>query len=87
MDKTSFFIEFIYNDEPVLTEVKACCQENNIFYYDIAMRNQYQFTVTPTLKDEGVTWKVSFKNSDKQVDPALIDIIGTEIEKHLLQLS
>ncbi len=87
MDKTSFFIEFIYNDEAVLTEVKACCQENNIFYYDIAIRNQYQFTVTPTLKDEGITWKVSFKNSDKQVDPALIDIIGTEIEKHLLQLN
>lgn len=83
MDTTSFFIEFIYNAKPVLTEVKPCCQENNLFYYDIAIKNQYQFTVSPTFKNEGITWKVSFKNADKQVDPALIDIIGNEIEKHL----
>jgi hypothetical protein len=35
----------------------------------------------------GMTWKVSFKNADKQVDPVLIDLIGNEIEKHLLQLN
>ncbi len=87
MDTTSFFIEFIYHAKPVLTEVKPCCQENNVFYYDIAIKNQYQFTVSPIFRDEGITWKVSFKNADKQVDPAFIDIIGNEIEKHLLQLN
>lgn len=84
MDTTSFFIEFVYNNKPVLTEVKPCCQKN-VFYYDIAMKNQYQFTITPIFKDEGITWKVSFKNADKQVDPALIDLIGNEIEKHIFQ--
>jgi hypothetical protein len=87
MDRTSFFIEFIYNNELVLTEVKPCCQENNVFYYDIAVKNQYQFTITPIFEDEGLTWKVSFKNADKQVDPALIEIIGNEIEKYLFQLN
>lgn len=85
MDSTSFFIEFFYKNKLVLTEVKPCCQEDNVFYYDIAMKNQYQFTVTPTYDDKGITWKVSLKNADKQVDAALIDIIGGEIEKHLLQ--
>ncbi len=86
MDTTSFFIEFIYNSKSVLTEVKPCCQKN-IFYYDIAMKNRYQFTVTPIVKDQGITWKVLFKNADKQVDPALIDIIGNEIEKHIFQFN
>jgi len=87
MDASSFFIEFLYKNKPVLTEVKPCCGENNIFYYDIAIKNQYQFTVTPTYdEDEGITWKVSLKNADKHVDTALIDIIGREIEKHLMQV-
>lgn len=84
MESTSFFIEFFYKNKLMLTEVKACCQQENVFYYDIAMKNQYQFTVTPTYEGKGITWKVSLKNADKQVDPALIDIIGSEIEKHLL---
>jgi len=61
MDRTSFFIEFIYNDALVLTEVKPCCQENNVFYYDIAIKNQYQFTIAPIFEDEGLTWKVHLK--------------------------
>ncbi|WP_018613894.1 hypothetical protein [Segetibacter koreensis] len=87
MEKSSFFTEFFYKDKLILAEVKPCCQENNAFYYDIAIKNQYQFTISPTFKDEGITWKVSFKNADKQVDAALIDIIGNEIEKHILQLN
>ena len=87
MAATSFFIEFLYNDNLVLAEVKLCCEEKNVFYYDIVIKNQYQFTVTPTFDDKGITWKVSFKNADKQVDPVLIDIIGKEIENQILQLN
>lgn len=83
MDASSFFIEFPYKKEMLLTEVKPCYQQDNVFYYDIVMKNQYQFTVTPVYNDKGITWKVSLKNSDKQVDSALIDIIGREIEKYL----
>ena len=86
MERTTFFIEFIYNNKQVLTEVKPCCQENHVFYYDIAMKNQYQFTITPTFEDDAITWKVSFKNADKHVDPALIELIGNEIEKVVFQL-
>ncbi len=87
METSSFFIEFLYKDRLVLAEIKPCCQENNIFYYDIAIKNQYQFTVSPTFEDDGIAWKVLFKNADKHVDSALIDILGNEIEKHLLQLN
>ena len=84
MNTSSFFIEFFYKNKLLLTEVKPCGQQDNVFYYDIARRNQYQFTVTPSYEEKGITWKVSLKNADKQVDPALIDIIGIEIEKHIL---
>ena len=50
------------------------------------MKNQYQFTITPTFEDDAITWKVSFKNADKHVDPALIELIGNEIEKVVFQL-
>jgi hypothetical protein len=86
MERNSFFIEFNYNNKQVLTEVKPCCQENDIFYYDIAIKNKYQFTVTPIFGSEGITWKVSFKNADKQVDPVLIDLIGNEIERSIFKL-
>ena len=87
MAATSCFIELLYNGNLVLAEVKLCCEEKNVFYYDIVIKNQYQFTVTPTFDDKGITWKVSFKNADKQVDPVLIDIIGNEIENQILQLN
>lgn len=86
MEKESFFVEFMYKDKSVLAEVKPCCQEENVFYYDISIKNQYQFTVSPTFEDKGITWKVSFKNADKQVEPGVIDAIGNEIEKHIFQL-
>lgn len=86
MNSAPFFIEFYYKNMHMLTEVKPCCQQDNVFYYDIAMKNRYQFTVTPTYNNKGITWKVSLKNADKQVDPALIDIIGNEIEKRLMYL-
>jgi len=83
MDRQPFFIEYLYKDKAELAEVKPCCQEDDVFYYDISIRNQYQFTITPRPDDEkGMAWKISLKNADKHVDPALIEIIGTEIEKH-----
>jgi hypothetical protein len=35
-------------------------------------------------EQKGITWKVSLKNADKQVEPELIETIGGEIEKHLM---
>lgn len=54
----------------------------------ILLRHRYEKSVpihcNPSYEDRGITWKVSLKNADKQVDSALIDIIGREIEKHLI---
>lgn len=84
MEAKSFFIEYMYNDKLELAEVKPCCGDDNAYYYDVMIKNQYQFTVTPNFDEEkGLVWKISLKNADKQVDPALIEIIGEEIEKQL----
>lgn len=86
MGKNSFFVEYNYKNRQELAEVKPCCQENDVFYYDVSIKNRYQFTVTPAHDEErGIAWKISLKNADKQVDPELIRIIGEEIEKHMLQ--
>jgi hypothetical protein len=85
MDTKPFFIEYTYKNQLELAEVKPCCQENNVFYYDISIQNQYQFTVTPWGDDKrGLYWRISLKNADKHVDEELIDLIGEQIEKHYL---
>lgn len=85
METEPFFIEYLHKDNFEIAEVKPCCQENNIFYYDIYVRNEYQFTITPFADDEkGMSWKISLKNADKNIEPELIDTIGLEIDKHFL---
>lgn len=85
MEIQPFFIEYLYKDNSEIAEVKPCCQEDNVFYYDIYIRNEYQFTVTPSIDDEiGMTWKISLKNADKNIDKEVIHAIGQEIEKQLL---
>jgi hypothetical protein len=85
METQPFFIEYLHNNNSEIAEVKPCCQEDNIYYYDVFMRNEYQFTVTPALDEEkGMVWKISLKNADKNIEKGVIDAIGLEIEKHLL---
>ncbi len=81
-DTNPFFIEFSYKNKPELAEVKPCCQQDNVYYYDISIQNKYQFTITPGTNGKGTSWRISLKNADKQVDEELIEIIGEEIEKH-----
>lgn len=83
MDISPFFIEFMYNDDWILAEVKPCCQEENVFYYDIIMNNQFQFTITPGHTDDDNTdWRIALKNADKDVDPELVKNMGEHIERH-----
>jgi predicted secreted protein len=85
MDTVPFFIEFDYGGKQELAEVKPCCQADNVFYYDIFIRNKYEFTITPNINGEtGFGWRISLKNADNHVDEGLIDIIGMEIEKQYL---
>jgi hypothetical protein len=84
MEKQPFFIEYFNNDELDLAEVKPCCQENDIFYYDIYIKNEYQFTLTPSAnEDNEIVWKISLKNADKNIEKELITSIGKEIENTL----
>lgn len=86
METEPFFIEYLHKDNSEIAEVKPCCQEDNVFYYDIYIRNEYQFTATPSCDEEtGMSWKISLKNSDKNIDKDLVNTIGHEIEKHLLE--
>lgn len=83
MDTESFFIEYPYQDETQLAEVKTCCDENNAFYYDIIIHNQYQFTITQVNDDLGnKIWRLALKNADTPVDPEHIQIIGKHIDLH-----
>jgi len=84
MDTNPFFIEFSYKNAAELAEVKPCCQQDNVYYYDISIQNQYQFTITPGSNGNGLEWRISLKNADKHVDNELIEIIGEQIEKHLM---
>ena len=86
METDPFFIEFEYSNSTELAEVKPCCEEDNVFYYDISIRNQYQFTITPGTNTESeYRWRIALKNADKDVDQELVNVVGEEIEKHYLQ--
>ena len=54
-----------------------------MYYYDVYMRNSFQFTITPAAdNEEGYLWKIALKNADKEVEPELAEVIGEQIEKH-----
>jgi hypothetical protein len=83
MDLHNFFVEFEYQNEFQLAEVKPCCQENNVYYYDVYIQNKYQFTITPSnSNDDDFLWKIALKNADKHVDPEFVELLGQQIEKH-----
>jgi hypothetical protein len=85
MDLQPFFIEIQYKKRPLIAEVKPCCQQDNIIFYDILINNSYQFTITPNTNNYDMyTWRIALKNADKQVDPELVEGIGQQIEKHLV---
>ena len=84
MDIKPFFVEFLYDGEWVLAEIKPCCNEENVFYYDVSINNVFQFTITPGATEEDSSWKVSLMNADKEADPLLVEAIGEEIDRHYL---
>ncbi len=82
-DSDSFFIEYAYGEETQLAEVKTCCDEDNAFYYDILINNQYQFTITQLHDESGNSiWRLALKNADTPIDPQLVQIIGKQIDLH-----
>lgn len=85
MDISPFYIEFEYSGDWILAEVKPCCQEDNVFYYDILINNQFQYTITPRNHDNGHSdWKIALANADKIVDAELVKFIGEQIDRHYM---
>ncbi|WP_207492299.1 hypothetical protein [Aridibaculum aurantiacum] len=85
MDLQPFFVELLYDNQHLIAEIKPCCQENNVIYYDISINNRYEFTITPNAGDYGFGWRIALVNADKKVDPELADLLGEQIEKHILE--
>ena len=85
MDLTPFHLNVQHRQEMQTVEVRPCCKEDEVLYYDIWMNNLYQFTITPGLmNEEKPGWRVALKNADKTVDNDLIQTIGVQIESHYL---
>ncbi|MBC7830132.1 MAG: hypothetical protein H7122_20470 [Chitinophagaceae bacterium] len=85
MDLSPFSLEFEHRNRIQSVEVRPCCKEDDVIYYDIWMNNLYQYTITPGLmNDEKPGWKIALKNADKPVDQDLVQTIGVEIETHYL---
>ena len=85
MDLSPFEVQFKHGNMVQLAEVRPCCREDDVIYYDIWMDNLYQYTITPGLIDEEKPgWRIALKNADKDVNQELIQTIGVEIESHYL---
>ena len=85
MDLTPFFLEFRHRKKMQSVEVRPCCREEDVIYYDIWIDDQYQFTITPALLNgDKPGWRIALKNADKVVDQDLVQEIGVEIESYYL---
>lgn len=85
MDLSRFQFHFKHGNKIQMIEVRPCCKEDDVIYYDIWMDNLYQYTITPGLMHlDKPGWKIALKNADKIVDLGLIQTIGVEIESHYL---
>ena len=85
MDLSPFQLKFPHRSRLQSVEVRPCCKEDDVIYYDIWIDNLYQFTITPGLIDEEKPgWRIALKNADKPADNDLVQTIGVEIESHYL---
>lgn len=85
MDLDPFLLEFKHRHNMRLVEVRPCCREDDVIYYDIWIDHLYQYTITPGLIDDDKPgWRIALKNADKIIDPDLVQTIGVEIESYYL---
>ena len=80
-----FQVEYVIDQQRKVAEIKPCCKEDNVFYYDVWMDGEFQFSLTTNndvIYPNHGEWKVAMKNSDKYVDPALVQTLGSAIEYH-----
>lgn len=82
----SFGVQFFYDHAWHDAFIKTCCKEDDMFYYDVWINDQFQFSLT---KNENVTigevgeWNVSLANADNNIDPRLAEAIGLAIDRYL----
>lgn len=80
-----FQVEFFKDQQRHIALIKPCCKEDNIFYYDVWMNDEFQFSMTVNSElasPQQNEWNVALVNADKQIDPALVQSLGSAIEFH-----
>lgn len=80
MDTKPYTINFWNGETLEPAEVKPCCGEDNVVDYAIYINNQLSFNITKS--GEEAKWVISLKNADKEIDDAVVQHIGSEIERH-----
>jgi hypothetical protein len=85
VDLSPFFIEVYYLGKPLTVEIKPCCRENEIMYYDVFLKNSFEFTITPDISEDNI-WRVSLMNADKELDPELVRLIGEKLDLHFFNI-
>ena len=80
-----FQVEFFKDQQRHIALIKPCCKEDNIFYYDVWVNDEFQFSMTVNSElasPQQNEWNVALVNADKQIDPALVQSLGSAIEFH-----
>lgn len=80
-----FKVELIEHQQRLVAEIKPCCKEDNVFYYDVWMDDEFQFSLTTNndaIYPNHGEWKVAMRNADKNVDPKLVQTLGSAIDHH-----
>lgn len=82
MDLTPFNVYFIHHDVMDSVQVRPCCREDNVVDYAIWEKNELAFTITPHAGTQ--KWVVALKNADDDIDDELVQLIGAQIEKKMV---
>ncbi|MBA2499616.1 MAG: hypothetical protein H0V30_07815 [Chitinophagaceae bacterium] len=80
-----FQVEYLKDQQRQVAEIKPCCKEDNVFYYDVFMDDEFQFSLTTNndvMNSNPGEWKVAMRNADKKIDPALVQTLGLAIDFH-----
>lgn len=81
MDITPYTVSYPNNNSVQEAEIRPCCREDNVVDYAIYIKGQLAFTIRKSPEDLG-RWIVSLKNADNEIDEAMVQRIGIEIDQY-----
>ena len=80
MNTAAFPVSFPYREGIETADIHPCCREDNIVDYAVWHKDQLAFTITRHADDKA-HWVVALRNADDEVDEAMVQAIGAEIDK------